>query len=75
MIFALYIQRFISRAEVEVSLTNNNISIKWVKQFIFHNRADREIPFHEIESYKYQEDRNFDLFKLTLKDGVEIKQV
>ena len=73
LIFALYIQRFISRAEVEVGLTDNNISIKWVKQFIFHNREDREISLHEIESYKYQEDRNFDLFKLTLKDGSEIK--
>lgn len=73
MAFALFVQRFISRAEVEVKLTDSNISINWQKQFLFHRRPNMEIPLSDIESYKYQEDTNFDLFKLTLKDGTEIK--
>ena len=73
MAFALFVQRYISRAEVEVTLTDNDVSIVWLKQFLFHRRPNREIPLSDIDSYKYQQDTNFDLFKLTLKDGTEIK--
>jgi predicted ATP-dependent protease len=73
MAFALFVKRFVSRAEVEFKLTDNDISIIWHKQFLFHKRPNLEILLGDIESYKYQEDRNFDLFKLTLKDGTQIK--
>ncbi|HEV8271408.1 MAG TPA: hypothetical protein VGQ04_08890 [Chitinophagaceae bacterium] len=67
-----YLQRFISRAEIEVTLFKEFIAIKYLKQYIFHKDPDRKIFFNEIKSYKYQEDRNFDLFRLTLADGTEI---
>jgi len=73
MAFALFIQRYISKAQVEITLGDDNLSIRWVSQFIFHRRPDMEFSLNDIESYKYQEDRNFDLFKLTLKDGTELK--
>lgn len=74
MLFLLvnYLQRFTSRGELEISFMEGMVSIKWLKQFIFHNAPDKKILLNEIESYKYQPDRNFDLFKLTLKDGTEI---
>jgi hypothetical protein len=73
MAFALFIQRYISRAEVQIKLSDDTLAIRWLKQFIFHKRSDMEISLTDIESYKYQEDTNFDLFKLTLKDGTELK--
>jgi hypothetical protein len=73
MALAVFIQRYISRAIVEIKLADNSISIKWLRQFLFHKRPDMEILFSDIESYKYQEDTHFDLFKLTLKDGKELK--
>lgn len=69
---AIILQRFISIAVIELSIFDSEISIKWIKQFIFHNRKESTVRFSEIESWKYQEDSNFDLFKLTLKDGRDI---
>ena len=73
MVAAFFLQRFTSLGIVIVNLTDKEISINWIKQYIFHNRPNREIPLSDIESYKYQPDQNFDLFKLTLKDGSEIR--
>lgn len=73
MVLAFFLQRFISLGIVIVNLTDKEISINWIKQYIFHNRPNRQIPLSDIDSYKYQPDQNFDLFKLTLKDGSEIR--
>jgi hypothetical protein len=73
LLIAFFLQRFTSTALVEVSLTKNDISIRWLSQYIFHHNPDKTITFSDIESYKYQPDNNFDLFRLTLKDGSEIK--
>lgn len=70
---AFFIQRFTSKAIVEVTLTRNDISFRWLSQHIFQKHADRTILLSEIESYKYQPDSNFDLFKLTMKDGTQVK--
>jgi hypothetical membrane protein len=69
---AFWLQRFISRAEVIISLTKDFITIEWKGQYIFHKRPNRKIQFDEIKSYKYQEDSNFDLFRITLVDNSEI---
>jgi hypothetical protein len=73
MALAFFLQRYTSLAIVTVNLTDKEISFNWVKQYIFHNQPNRQIPLNEIESYKYQPDQNFDLFKLTMKDGSEIR--
>ena len=73
MSFALFVQRFISLGIVIINLSNTEISITWIKQYIFHKKPNRKITLSEIESYKYQPDQNFDLFKLNLKDGSEIR--
>lgn len=73
LLLAFFLQRFTSTALVEVTLTKNEISIRWLTQYIFHKYKDRTILLSQIETYKYQPDNNFDLFKLTMKDGSEIK--
>ena len=69
---SFYFQRFTSRGEVQISITKTNIEIKYLKQPILSNKPDRVISLTDIESYKYQPDKNFDLFKLTLKDQTEL---
>jgi hypothetical protein len=73
MALAFFLQRFTSLGIVIVYLSDREISINWLKQYIFHKETNRQIPLSDIESYKYQPDQNFDLFKLTLKDGSEIR--
>jgi hypothetical protein len=73
MVLAFFSSAFTSTAFVEVTLTKNDISIRWLSQYIFHHYPDRTILFSDIESYKYQPDNNFDLLKLSMKDGSEIK--
>ena len=69
---SFYFQRFTSRGQVQISITDTNIEIKYLKQPILSNKPDRVISLTDIDSYKYQPDRNFDLFKLTLKDQTEL---
>ena len=73
MLLAFFLQRYTSTALVEVTLTKHDISVRWLSQYIFHHYPDRTIQFSDIESYKYQPDNNFDLLKLSMKDGSEIK--
>ncbi len=44
-----------------------------VKTILISPTAGYGISFNDIKSYKYQEDTNFDLFKLTLKNGTVLK--
>ena len=73
MALAFFLQRYTSLGIVTVNLTDKEISFNWTKQYIFHNRPNRQIPLSDIESYKYQPDQNFYLFKLSLKDGSDIR--
>lgn len=73
MVLALYIERFISKGEVIIKLSENSISIEWIKQYISHNRPNIDIPFAEIENYKIQPDRNFDLFQVDHENGYEFR--
>jgi len=69
---SFYFQQFTSRGEVQISISNTSIQIKYLKQPLLSNKVDQNILFNNIESYKYQPDKNFDLFKLTLKDKTEL---
>ena len=69
---SFYLQRFTSRGQVQILMTDTTFQIKYLNQSIFSKESDRNITLSNIESYKYQPDRNFDLFKLTLKDKNEI---
>jgi hypothetical protein len=71
-VLAFFLQRFTSLGIVTINLNINDISINWVKQLIFNNQSNRHFPLSDIESYNYQPDIIFDLFRLTLKDGTEI---
>jgi hypothetical protein len=70
---AFYATRFTARALTEWTITENEIQLRWLGQFIFHNKPDLNFSWSDIQEYKFQPDRNFDLFKLKLTDGRTIK--
>jgi hypothetical protein len=70
---AFYATRLTARAMTEWTITENEIHLQWLDQFIFHNKPDLTIKWSDIQEYKYQPDKNFDLFKLKLTDGTVVK--
>jgi hypothetical protein len=71
--FAFRIPRYTATVEIELSIDNEGIKKKWLKQFLFQSRPDRNINWTEIKDFVFEPDRQFDKFKLTLKDGTKFK--
>jgi hypothetical protein len=57
----------------EWTVTEYELQLRWLDQFIFHNTPDLNIRWSDIQEYKYQPDRNFDLLKIKLTDGTVVK--
>lgn len=66
---AFYLPKFTSIAEIEILLDDNGFKRKWIKQFLFQKRKDDDIKWSDIKNYVFQPDKQFDKFKLTLKNG------
>jgi hypothetical protein len=70
---ALLAAKFVSQVETKWTLTDTEIKLEWIGQFLFQNRPSLKINWSDIEEYKFQPDRNFDLLSLRLKDGIKIR--
>lgn len=70
---AFYLPRFTATADIEILIDDNGIERRWLRQFILHNKRDNEIKWTDIDDYVFQPDRQFDQFKLHLKDGTKFK--
>lgn len=70
---AYYLSRFTATAEVKITIDNEGVKRRWVRQFVLHNKPDNDFKWAEIEEYVYQPDRQFDQFKLRFKDGTKFK--
>jgi hypothetical protein len=68
-----YLTRYTARASTLWTISENDLQLKWLKQFPFKRNRDLIIKWSEIVAYKYQQDRTFDLFKLCLNDGRMVK--
>lgn len=73
VVSAFIVPRFPAQARAEWSISESGLMVKWLSQFIFHNRSDLTIRWDEIREYKYRPDRNFYLMKLKLSDGRVIR--
>jgi hypothetical protein len=73
VVAAFYIPRFTATVEIEIIIDNNGIEKNWLKQFMFCNRPDIKIKWTEINDFVFEPDRQFDRFKITLKNGSKIK--
>ncbi|MDR3025740.1 hypothetical protein [Chryseobacterium sp.] len=71
--FAFKVPRYIATVDIELIIDNEGLKKKWLKQFLFQNSPDRNISWTEIKDFVFEPDRQFDKFKLTLKDGTKFK--
>jgi hypothetical protein len=70
---AFFLPKYTATADIEIYLDNLGLTRIWIRQFIFHNKINDELQWNEIEDYVFQPDRQFDQFKLHLKDGRKFK--
>lgn len=70
---AFYLPRYTATAVIEIIIDNDGIKRKWLRQFFLQNREDNEYKWTEIADYVFQPDRQFDQFKMHLKDGTKFK--
>jgi len=69
----VFIPDLLSTASTEWSITEKEIKIKWLSQFLFHKTQDQTITWDNIEEYKFQLQRRFSFFKLKLRDNISLK--
>jgi len=69
----VYIPNWPSTALTEWSVTEKEIQIKSLSQFIFHKKPISILTGKIFRNTKYQPERNFNSFKLKLHDGTIIK--
>lgn len=67
-LITIYLIRLAAFAKVEITISENTISIKWLEHFLFDNRPDVNIPLSEVAEYVNQGDSNWDWIKIKLKD-------
>lgn len=73
VIAAFYIPRYTSTVEIQIIIDENGIEKNWLNQFVFCNQPDLKIKWTENNDFVFEPDRQFDKFKITLKNGVKIK--
>ncbi len=62
-----------SKQTVELSISEEYLQIDWIKLPLFSSKQNKQLDWTEIDTYVYQIEKDFDLFKLTLKDGEKLK--
>lgn len=71
--FAFKVPNFTAAVDIELTIDNEGIKKKWLRKFLFQNRPDSSIYWTEIMDFVFEPDRQFDKFKITLKDGTKFK--
>jgi len=72
-ILAFKIPRYTATVDIEIIIDEYGLKKKWLRQFVFQNHPDIEIKWTEVKDYVFEPDRQFDKFKMTLKDGTKFK--
>lgn len=69
ILLAFYLPKYTSVALIEISIDENGITKRWLKQFPFRKKSNEVVKWNEIKNYIFQPDRQFDKFRLNLKSG------
>lgn len=69
----IFIPDLLSTATSEWTFTESEIHIKWLSQFMFTRKSAVNIKWQDIQEYKYEPNRYFDLFRIKLHDQTMIK--
>ena len=70
---AFKVPNYTATVDIELTIDEQGLKKKWLKQFIFSNKPDLDIKWTEIQDFVFEPDRQFDKFKITLKDGSKFK--
>lgn len=70
---AFYATRFTARALTQWTITDEEIRVRWLSQFILHNKPDLAFRWQDIRDYNYRRGKNFDLFRIRLSDGTVVQ--
>lgn len=66
---AFKVPRYLATVDIELIMDQDGLKKKWLKQFMFCNKPEVDIKWTEVQDYVIQPDRQFDKFRITLKDG------
>jgi len=69
----IFIPDLLSTATCEWTFTESEIYIKWLSYFLFNRKKDFNIKWRDIQEYKYEPHRYFDLFRVKLHDKTIIR--
>ncbi len=69
----LVLPRYTAIAVIQIVCNSEGLTIKWQKQFFLQNKPDYFISWNDIKEYKHQSNLRYELFKLLLRDGSQIK--
>ena len=69
----VFLPELLSNASTEWSFSEKEIKIKWLSQFLFHKKSDAHFTWEDIQEYKYQPEKRFDLLELRLRDNTTFK--
>jgi hypothetical protein len=69
----VFLPDLLSNALTEWSISENEIKIKWLNQFLFAKKPDQNINWENIQEYTIQPDRQLCLLKLKLRDNTVLK--
>jgi hypothetical protein len=72
-VLAFYLPRYTATADIQITLDDDGLKRSWLNQFFLHENLSDEFKWNEIVDYVFQPDRQFDQFKLHLKDGTKFK--
>src|SRR5690606_15455470 len=68
----IYCPKHISQAEIEATLNQNKLKIRWIRQFIFRQKSDVEISLKDIVGYYIHTEKEFSSIRITTKNDSTI---
>lgn len=69
----VFIPDLLSTALTEWSITEREIKIRWLSQFLFQKKIDTTVTLGNIEEYIFQPQRRFSFLKIKLRDNTAFK--
>ena len=71
--FFIFMVWLIASAEMEVTLEDDIVSVKWIRKFLFNQEQDMKFPFNEIETYVTRSDIHWTFLTINMLNGFDYK--
>ena len=70
---AWFVSKEIAKGKVKITLSENELDVKWTRKPIINFQSDKIIKISDITGWRFRPDRNFDMLKIYLKGDQDIK--